>query len=150
MKRDIKFDYIFQHEETGRLCSITFNYTEIFNGTAKLQCERLTGYFVVAKRQFIGRTDINKKEIFEGDIVRWDDKSKGRYWRVAKVVINPDIQLVIVKNSLHEISSMFPHTFHWGSFIYTGDGQLEIIGNIYQNPELLETNKAQLSEPKVE
>lgn len=87
--------------------------------------------------QYIGRTDKNGKEIYEGDIVRWDDESNGEYWRVAKVVINPDIQFVIVKNTLHELSTRFPDTFHFGSFIYTGNGQLEIVGNIYQHPELL-------------
>lgn len=34
-QRKIKFKYIFQHEETGRMCSIVFDYSQIFNGECK-------------------------------------------------------------------------------------------------------------------
>lgn len=88
--------------------------------------------------QFTGLRDKNGKEIYESDLVKWDDRSNGKYWRVAVVKINPDIQFDIIKNSLHALSTEFPHTFYYGNFIYADtENHLEIIGNIYENENLL-------------
>lgn len=86
--------------------------------------------------QYIGILGKLKKEIYEGDIIKWDDESQGKYWRVARVDMNPDIQFVIVKNTIHELSTRFPDKFHFGNFIYKDGSQLHVIGNIYENPNL--------------
>jgi uncharacterized phage protein (TIGR01671 family) len=91
--------------------------------------------------QFAGILDCNKKQIFEGDIVKWGHKkNSSECWhRYAIVQINPDLQLKIIYYKVAETQEQKPtdnHIFHWGRFSY-GGSDLEIIGNVFQNPELL-------------
>ena len=77
-----------------------------------------------------GLEDKNGVLIFEGDIVKWGHLkgSKENPIRIADVRINPDIQF----NSNLGI-------FKYGNFIYSDtENHLEIIGNIHDNPELME------------
>lgn len=90
------------------------------------------------KDSFSNLTDKNGKEIYSGDIVEWDDESDGKYWRVAIVMIDPDIQFVIVKNTRHELSAIMGTVYHWGNFAYQDTHRyLTVIGNRFENPELL-------------
>ena len=100
--------------------------------------------------QFTGLTDKNGKEIYEGDIV-WDtryDNSYGKNSNPAEVVFElrePGADELINglfgdKMNLHGFIS---HISEFG-FKYLGKKQLafhvqtiEVIGNIYENPELL-------------
>jgi uncharacterized phage protein (TIGR01671 family) len=88
-----------------------------------------------ALMQNTGIKDKNGVEIYEGDILKWGDHCGWCHEmpvRTAQVEIDPDIQF----NSQVGI-------FHFGNFAYghPKDGLLEhveVIGNIYENPELLE------------
>ena len=94
--------------------------------------------------QFTGLLDSQGVEIWEGDIVRWDDASKGRYWRVAEVVwheVGAWCYRTIPGSCTGALTS-YSVDFKMGSFIYTPDSSkygnfLEVLGNVRQNPELL-------------
>jgi len=87
--------------------------------------------------QYTGLKDKNLNKIYEGDIVRWDDMSNGKYWRIAVVKIDPDIQFDCSEIKITP-NAKSNYCFNFGEFIYKDTHKhLEIIGNIYDNPELL-------------
>ena len=70
--------------------------------------------------QYVSVDDKNGKEIYEGDIVRF---RSGEHEGIGKIIYNPP---------RFEISS---------EFFLGGKAELiEVIGNIYENPDLLEGN----------
>ena len=68
--------------------------------------------------QYTGLTDKNGVKIFEGDILKWDEKEWGC----------PFFETVTWNYELFEIRQR-----EWKSFC-------EVVGNIFDNPELLEEN----------
>lgn len=89
-------------------------------------------------QQCTGLKDKNGKFIFEGDIVEWDDGSNGKWRRRCQVIYVPAHYRLV--GYYYDVSKPIKHTpieFDCGAFIYENDGELEVIGNIYENPDLL-------------
>lgn len=96
-------------------------------------------------QQYTGLTDSTGKKIFEGDIIKWDDASNGKYWRVSQVIWHERGSWcfrIIPNKSVN----CFPHgrtnDFMMGNFIYSPNPNeygnvLQVIGNIFETPELL-------------
>ena len=91
--------------------------------------------------QFLGLYDINGKELYDRDIVKWgmQPSSKEVYLRFATVHLNPDIQFKIiyyfdiVNNKKIKGDN---YIFNFGSFAYRKtENNLEVIGNIVENPD---------------
>ena len=81
--------------------------------------------------QFTGLTDKNGKEIFEGDILKADNEN---FVHVIKYY-SEFMSFVMVKNNVES------DWFHGGNNDYFSDDiktNYKVIGNIYENPELLE------------
>ncbi len=89
---------------------------------------RCVSFNEIELMQYTGLHDKNNKEIYEGDIIRCIPKVefyrvvtfiKSKYWLINNKSNNSDIQFPL-------------------EVVYTSHNESEVIGNIYENPELLE------------
>lgn len=101
--------------------SFSFMDSKLLNSTLPIECccvsveDNTLG-------QFTGLTDKNGKKIFEGDIVKWNEKEWGRPYNE---LVEFDYELLTMREHDYE---------QW----------CEVIGNIHDNPELLKELKGEV------
>ena len=90
--------------------------------------------------QFTGIFAKYLQEVYEGDIVRWGYTYDSQHLRIAIVKNNPDIQLYCLNLEVYKGKKK---VFRWGAFAYSDIFDLdgEVLGNMYDNPELLEVKQ---------
>lgn len=81
--------------------------------------------------QSTGLHDKNGKEIFEGDIVKWSDCDDQN--GVSKIIWNPDGCWEMKPNL--DAGGDYEPTL--GSCYNSGEFEIEVLGNVHENPELL-------------
>ena len=117
----------------------------------------LGGHFVLM--QFTGLTDKNSKEIYEGDIVRilytdWASKAEDDPRTLEQYLIEDKCMVgkIVYNAPKFEISFGIGKygDEDFGNTNHGTHGWIEVIGNIYENPELLKEKKTALIEKNID
>lgn len=154
---DIIIRYVYKDTQTGR---ITLERHTIFSiAFSQPSPEKAVGYNVIIDRnRDTGLTDKKGIRIFEGDIIRectvgsiiWDDMGIIERCPIGDVVfIPPYINVKSLRSGLVKLTEKAHETLksvgknvelHLSKYdgLYQWPKDIEVIGNIYKNPELIE------------
>ena len=132
--RTLKFSYILEHYSTKKRREVIFNYNEVLIGVARNTLNYLDFERVIANREFTGMQDRNGNDIYVDDIVMINDINQ--YGKVKKFKYRIEfIQGSFMATMINsEYENVYPKSIK-------NQPEMEIVGNKYQHPELLETKK---------
>ena len=130
--REIKFRYTCKRDN-GHVFSCIFTLDEIQSGAALNWLNlNFVGMFHLHREQFTGLHDKNGKEIYEGDIV------SGHPYSIDPVEVYWDEGQCGFEVRWDLWSS---HFINWSKEYDIGHQPFEVIGNIYETPELVRSKK---------
>lgn len=121
--REIKFNYVFQHGETGRLYTKTFDIEDLENYNT---FSYPANYGVIARRQYTGLFDKQGVEIYEGDIVK------------AHSYTPTTFKIEFIEGGFCATRNGIEYPIDINHFYPSIGCAIEVIGNIFQHPHLLE------------
>jgi uncharacterized phage protein (TIGR01671 family) len=125
----IKFRYRVKNRETGKTITAILSIQEIENQGFVPEIFKGFDWEILSRDQFTGLFDKNGKEIFEGDVV----KRTCRQWCCGKVTY----ETVGVVEWFGEGWSLKESDGSYTGWANQKHEDIEIIGNIYEHPELL-------------
>ena len=131
--RQIKFKYYMQHEDTGYITSKIFELEELESYDGFQEPHR---YFTLKRCQFTGLFDKQGVEIYEGDIIK-DSSNRLMTVEWDRRVGTSRFIFRVINTIGHIKVGRFVNTHEW---IMPDDNDIEVVGNIYENKELLNTD----------
>ncbi|ATH93202.1 hypothetical protein ACH95_14140 [Bacillus glycinifermentans] len=126
---NIKIRYTFRHKGSGNIEMKWYSIAQLEARAAdELSPAFSDEYELISRDLFTGLKDVNVREIYEGDVVKF----KSVYYenKIMKAVVK-------FKDSLGAF--VFDMGDDQGTWIMNASmREIEVIGNIYENPDLLE------------
>jgi len=128
--REIKFQYICK-DACGEFFTFTKSLSELEEGALNIHtCGRIQE--ILSRRQYTGLKDCKGNEIYEGDIVSWTGYRLGGKSITGKPYERYNSVVKFVESTWHYRGKK-NSLFHIDIYEDT-----EVIGNIYENKDLLE------------
>jgi len=138
MREEIKFKFVLEHEETKekRLTRV-YTFDDFLNKTTDDVYEDFDKFLIVGKVMSTGLKDKNGKEIYEGDVVKYHDVCSDAYMLEQGMTVG---KIVFYKERSQLLPQAIKTNHKGGKYITPWEltADLEIIGNIHENPELVE------------
>lgn len=138
MNREIKFRiWDVENKEMLKVQELDFEST-FYGGRIAIRPDQYNDYFDTEDMilmQYTGLHDKNGKEIYEGDIVLYEDWEMAYEGGGNDSFINKGIVEYCEDNCCYNVTER--QTVDITDVLYKDNEDLEVIGNIYDNPELL-------------
>lgn len=131
--REKKFRYTFKHVKTGNIEQKIYTLSQLEERNAKELSPCFSadfGYELIGRDDFTGLKDKKDKEIYEGDIVD--------YLGDIDHVNSNVLRVIEYKNEEACFVARLPVGVDGEEAVYLNEHDFKVVGNIYENPELLE------------
>ena len=120
--REIKFRAWHKEKKImGEVLGIDILHKEIFFSNEDVDCYEHTDFKDIELMEYTGLKDKNNKEIYEGDIAI-------HHGKMHKIIFNAEEARFVLRDDEFELEIPFTNN---------NNKRMEIVGNIYENPELI-------------